>query len=259
MNKFTSCEIQSLSKQQMDLIKKTLDPSLEKTKPTKRITRTTRTKQTTSAHSTETSVQDPSEKTKLALNLLNQSLVFLNSLKPLSANTMSVASVKDACELASISASILYEEENKQNKDIYDCKKKHLSFILDLIDLNCLDETFKELQKLISIIYQRFHPDRTDAFQTSSSSKLNTIQKGTRKTKLHQVFVPLGTLLTIKPPQHIDEGTANFVVFAQLALLKGLSKVPPKVLRPVSNEVSLFVYNPTHININTTLRKFLNQ
>lgn len=243
MNKFTSCEIQSLSKQQMDMIKKALDPSVEKTRSTtKRVTRTTRsTKQTGSAHATDITFSEPSEKIKLALNFLNQSLTFLDSLKPLSANTMSVPSVKDVCELASISTNILYEEENKQNNELYDCKKKHLSFILNLIDLNCLDEAFRELQKLTFITYRRFHPDRTDPFQTSSSNKLNTIQKGARKTKLHQLFVPLGTLLTIKPPRHIDEVTANFVVLAQLSLLKALCKVPPKTLRPISNEVSFLL------------------
>lgn len=156
-------------------------------------------------------VTTPAQKYKLAQHIITSSLNILDSWKSKN-DSASTASQKVIVEAASLSLRTLYKIRDQHSRDHLSTEKRHLSFVLKLLDVSMVDESIVELNRLIASI---------------CSALDNTI-----------AHPQLASILLLKAgKQQVDESIANIVVLTQIALLKALSKFQANKQKPVSSKV----------------------
>lgn len=193
-----------------------------------------RTATSTSSSSSSRSKQQgnttPAEKQKLAHHILSSSLSIIDSWKgvPLDNKQSTTSSSRNIIyEAASLAISTLYELRDEKSRKHLDTEKRHLSFILKLLDVPMIDESILELQTLTQSIHTAFHPPNKKLKKTNNNNNHS-----------------LESILTLSPNTNSDteaptlnESSANLVILTQIALLKALSKFPTKRTKPLSSKV----------------------
>lgn len=159
-------------------------------------------------------VKDPTDRIDFARKVVNSTLKTFDSWKGQeSSQTKLLTSKKYVYESASLAFSALYEKKS-ENKDPFDVEKRHISFVLKLIDAHMVDQAVIELNTIAQSLTFYFN------IEIDESTNL------------------LPALLVIPISPQVPESTANVVILSQIALLKAVSKYPKSQTKPIFNKVS---------------------
>lgn len=221
MNEVALPDVSNLSEERLSQIKLILQPkpsslsdSREKATKSNSIPQTNARQEKPSKSksvSPEPAGSSRSEKYKLAHHILSSSTTIIGTWKSKNTNDNTQHSHSIIYEAASISLKTLYEVRDEQSRKQFNTEKRHLSFILKLLDVDMVNESIAELKLLIPHVYYALD---------------NTKTKPT-----------LASILSLSAYKSlVDESIANLVVLTQIALLKACSKCPAGTPKPVQSQ-----------------------
>lgn len=155
----------------------------------------------------------PPNRVDFAKKIINSTLGVLDSWKT-DQKEAKTANRKYLYESTTLAFAVLYENRNGPSSD-QDIEKRHISFVLKLIDAQMVDQAMHEMSILAQHMLQMLG--------STASPAASSI------------------LLHLPLTSNTSESTANVVVLSQIALLKGLSKYSKQQSKPISSQVSTFV------------------
>lgn len=163
--------------------------------------------------------KDPTDRIEFARKVVNSTLSILDSWKANQSEQSkpkTLTSKKYLYESASLAFSALYEK-NSDTQDPLSVEKRHVSFILKLIDVQMIDQAWKELGFL-------------------SKSLLSQLDNSNNKLDSNDFAA---ALLSIPIPSNASESLASIITLSQIALLKALSKYSKKQAKPIASAVCI--------------------
>lgn len=199
--------------------------------PTETNTHKTHTRSTSDVHTTEfrrsqsknkklsrPAIKDSTDRIEFARKVVNSTLSILDSWKENQqkhSKSRSSSETMYLYESASLAFGALYEKKLESN-DPLEVEKRHVSFILKLLEVQMINQAIKELNTL------------AESLLAHISSPVEEACSNILATALLSMTIPLNT----------PESTANVVILSQIALLKALSKYPKKQIKPIRSAVS---------------------
>lgn len=122
-------------------------------------------------------------------------------------------SKKYVYESASLAFRALYEK-NSESHDSFDVEKRHISFVLKLIDVQMVNQAIRELETLAKSILTR----------------LNALPDTHSNLPSRLLLIPI--------PLNPSESLVDVVILSQIALLKAISKYAKNQVKPIESAVS---------------------